>query len=131
MGSDFSSILASKTPQENDYKNIDFFNPFLMDFGSLWGSTLRPFSPPKINEKPSLLQGPLQGRPIDVKRLQNDAKWSSTDSKMEQKWNQKWSEPAANQGDKDQKTNKLWIQLWIPKWALQSVSENMAAQVSL
>ena len=67
---------------------------------------------------------------MDAKSLQNDAKWNQKASKMDQKLNQKWSETAANQGDKDQKTNKLWIQIWIPKWAVQSVSENMAAQVS-
>ena len=44
---------------------------------------------------------------MDAKSLQNDAKWSPKASKMEQKLNQKWSETAANQGDKDQKTNKL------------------------
>ena len=82
-------------------------NPFLIDFGSLWGSTLRPFWPLKFNEKPSLLQGTPQGRPMDAKSLQNDAKWSPKASKMDQKLNQKWSETAANQGDKDQKTNKL------------------------
>ena len=74
-------------------KNNLILNPFLMDFGSLWGSTLRPFCPPKINEKPSLLQGPLQGRPMDTKSLQNDAKWSPMASNMEPKMKRNGSQP--------------------------------------
>ena len=69
-------------------KNNRSLNPFWMDLGSLWGSTLRAFWPPKINEKTSLLQGSLQGRPMDSKSLQNDAKRNPKASKMDQKWNQ-------------------------------------------
>ena len=67
-------------------KNNGILNPFWMDFWSLWSSILRPFWAPTINEKTSLLQGPLQGRPMDAKRLQNDVKWAPKALKMEPKW---------------------------------------------
>ena len=110
-----------------------------MDFGSLWGSTLRPFWPPKINEKTSLLQGPLQGRPMDAKSLQNAAKWNPKASNTDQKWNQneakrqppgvtrikttiKFECNSGFQSGLQESSNEVWS---------YRVTENMAVQVSL
>ena len=109
---------------------MEFWTHFEWILGASGAPLCDHFGLQKSMKKHPSSKDPLQGRPMDAKRLQNDAKWSPKASKMDEKWNQKWSETAANQGDKDQKTNRIWMQIWIPIGPY-SVSENMAAQVSL
>ena len=77
FGLRFGLHFGIQTRQEMDQTKQWNFEPILNGFWEPLGSTLRQFWPPKINEKTSLLQGPLQGRPMDAKRLQNDAKMLS------------------------------------------------------
>ena len=110
-----------------------------MDFGSLWGSPWRPFWPQKSMKKHPSSKDPLQGRPMDAKRLQNDAKWSPKASKMEQKWNQNEAKRQPTRVTRIKKPTKFecksGFQLGLQEssnevWSYR-VSKNMAVQVSL
>ena len=111
----FGLHLGTQSASRNgSTKTMEFWTDFEWILGTSGAPLCDHFGLQKSMKKHPSSKDPLQGRPMDAKRLQNDAKWSPKASKMDQKWNKNEAKRQPPRVTRKKKNNKIWMQNWIP-----------------